>query len=113
MKVERVDLYCPACGHRGVYVDRDDSGSVENGTDHWCLACHARLPDLSEYVDTKTEQEEWYLNRYLTIREASNVNSDAAETLRLRDVHAALVAEREARWKAPGGHPHRPFGGKN
>ena len=46
MKMVKHAMFCPNCGHLGIWQDKDDAGDYYAGTPMWCFACERELPDI-------------------------------------------------------------------
>lgn len=105
MNVVKQNLFCPLCGAREVYVDKDDPGDHYAGTDYYCMACHAEIPDLgsthSLLRDGPPVPYPFAIGEYLAVREAAKLDeSHAAETERVRVFLERARMEQEARQAA-------------
>lgn len=102
MRVEHTEHFCPNCGKREVYVDRDDPGDYYAGTTHYCMACHFALPDLDAgsgdvlFKHPTHGADPAWIHRYLEIRrgaalpattdlETVRVERELVEAQRMRD----------------------------
>jgi hypothetical protein len=47
MRMVRLSMYCPNCGHHGIWQDEEDAGDYYAGTPMWCFACESEISDIT------------------------------------------------------------------